>query len=213
MKILKKVTQILTAVLILATVHSCGSTAEKIEDEQLSSFMLGGIYFFNGYGGIDEVKEMMSSAGYTSNEELVSGYKEILEFPFDSSQGSGIKSIFRNMWDITDKTSLLETLEDLKTREYKYKSWDYARIVNNACMGYAANYLTKDEVIEIIKEILPLAREKYKNWDAYFTDFNLGRVDWNSKDEESEAFEFLSKNITKGEQSIYSILPLNSSIE
>ncbi|TSE07006.1 MULTISPECIES: DUF1266 domain-containing protein [Aquimarina] len=213
MKLVKKTTQVLAAMFMLVMVSSCNSTAEKIEDEQLSSFMLGGIYFFNGYGGIDEVKEMMSSAGYTSNEELVSGYKEILEFPFESSQASGIKSMFRNMWEITNKATLLETLEDLKTREYKYKSWDYARIVNNACMGYAANYLTKDEVLEIIKEILPLAREKYKNWEAYFTDFNLGRVDWNPKDEEGEAFEFLSKNITKGEQSIYMILPLNSDKE
>ncbi|GAA3509532.1 hypothetical protein GCM10022393_22600 [Aquimarina addita] len=213
MKLLKRTTQILAVILIVSITQSCGSSKEQIADEQLSSFMLGGIYFFNGYGGVDEVKKMMSDAGYTSDEELVSGYKEILEFPFETSQKSGIKNMFRTMWDVTDKASLLSTIEDLKTRDYKYKSWDYARIVNNACMGYAAEYLSKEEVIEIIKEVLPLAREKYENWDVYYTDFNLGRVEWNSEDPDGAAFKTLSENITKGEKSIYNILPLHTKAE
>lgn len=210
MKLLKTTTQTLAIILLISLTQSCGSSNEQIVDEQLSSFMLGGIYFFNGYGGVDEVKNMMSDAGYTSNQELVSGYKEILEFPFDSSQKSGIKSMFKSMWDVTDKASLMSTIEDLKTKDYKYKSWDYARIINNACMGYAADYLSKEEVIAIAAETLPLARGKYENWDAYFTDFNLGRVEWNAEDPDGEAYESLSKNITKGEKSIYTILPLHA---
>ncbi|MBI9062266.1 MAG: DUF1266 domain-containing protein [Marinilabiliaceae bacterium] len=209
MNLLRKTVQIFITLVMLSFLQSCNSSPEQIKDDQLSSFMLGGIYFINGYGGIDEVNNMMESAGYTSNEEFVGGYKQILEFPFDPSQKSDVQYMLENMWDITDKASLIETIQDLKTRDYQYKSWDYARIVNNACLGYAAEYLSKDEAIKIAKEILPLAKEKYKTWEAYFTDFNLGRINWNPEDEEKELFESLAKNITKGERSIYQILPLN----
>ena len=40
-------------------------------------------------------------------------------------------------------------IENLKTREYAHKAWDYARIVNNACIAYSAEYLSKDEVKKI----------------------------------------------------------------
>ena len=213
MKLLKSTSQILITICVLVLVQSCGSSSKKIEDEQLSSFMLGGIYFINGYGGISNVEGMMNDAGYTSNAQLVSGYKEILEFPFESSQASGVKSMFRNLWDITDKASLLETLEDLKIRDGKHKSWDYARIVNNACMGFAVGWLTKEEVITITKNLLPLARKNYKNWDEYFSDFDKGRVAWNTNDPQAASFKALAENITKGEKSIYNILPLNNASE
>ncbi|TMM56191.1 DUF1266 domain-containing protein [Maribacter algarum] len=210
MNVLKKTSITVFAILFALVITSCGSSDSQIKDEQLSGFMLGGIYFFNGYGGADEVKSMMSDAGYTSNADLVSGYKEILEFPFEKSQAAGIKSMFREMWDVTNKASLVETIQDLKTREHEFKAWDYARIVNNACMGYAAGYLSKDEVISMTQEVLPLAREKYPTWDAYYTDFNKGRIDWNENDPEAEAFQALSENMTKGDDSIFKIIPLNA---
>lgn len=208
MKTIKKVYLILIAIITITTTQSCGAP-EAPKDEKLSSFMLGGIYFINGYGGIEDVNEMMSSANYTTNDELISGYKEIFEFPFEPSQSSDIKPVLRSMWEITDKASLLSSIEELKTREYKYKAWDYARIVNNACMGYASGFITSEEGIKLAAEILPLAREKYTNWQEYYTDFNKGRVEWNADDPQKESFEFLAKNITTYENSIYSILPLN----
>ena len=214
MNTLNKMKIVLIALLSLFILQSCGSSSsEKIEDEQLSSFMLGGVYFFNGYGGTDAVADMMIGAGYTTNEELVGGYKEILEFPFETSQASGIKSMFKSMWNISNKEQLIESINDLKTREHTYKAWDYARIVNNGNMGYACGFLTKEEVIKISQEILPLAREKFNNWDDYFTDFNKGRIDWNPKDEESESFEEIVNTITKYDRSIYKILPLNADKE
>lgn len=195
--------------------QSCGSSnssdsTQELKDEQLSSFMLGGIYAYNGYGGIDAIVEMMKGADYTSDKELVNGYKEVLEFPFETSQASGIKSVFESMWEISNKEELLESLDELKTREHPYKAWDYARIINNTNMGYACGFLTKEEATKINAEILPLAREKFKTWDDYFTDFNKGRIDWNSEDPEGDSFEELSSSITKYENSIYKILPLNT---
>lgn len=212
MNTLNKMKIVLVALLTFFVLQSCdSSSSKKIEDEQLSSFMLGGVYFFNGYGGTEAVAGMMIDAGYTTDQELVGGYKEILEFPFETSQASGIKTMFKSMWSISNKEDLLKTIEDLKTRDHAYKAWDYARIVNNANMGYACGFLTKEEVIKITLEILPLAREKFKNWDDYFTDFNKGRIDWNAKDKESESFEKIVSTITKYERSIYKILPLNAS--
>lgn len=211
MKTLKKMKIVLITLLSIIMLQSCNSKTEtKIEDEQLSSFMLGGIYFLNGYGGSDDVAKMMTDAGYTTDEELVGGYKEILEFPFETSQASEIKSMLKSMWDISNKEDLLKSIEKLKTREHAYKAWDYARIVNNANMGFASGFLTKEEVIKICADVLPLARNKFKTWDDYFTDFNKGRIDWNKEDAESEGFEKLSKTITTYDRSIYKILPLNT---
>ena len=205
----KKVNLFIVAIISVLMLGSCGSGSSNLEDKQLSGFMLGGIYFLNGYGGTDNVADMMKTSGYTSNEQLVSGYKEIFEFPFQKEQASGIKSMFRQMWDISNKEDLLATVEDLKTREHAFKAWDYARIINNACMGYACSFLTKDEVIKITQDILPLAKEKFKTWEAYYLDFNKGRIDWDSEDPQGESFEKLASTITKYDNSIYKILPLN----
>lgn len=204
---LKKVRLLILVVISTVTLNSCGS--DQLEDQQLSGFMLGGIYFLNGYGGTDSVADMMEGAGYTSDEQLISGYKEIFEFAFQKEQGSDIKMMLKQMWEITNKKELLESIEDLKTREHPYKAWDYARIVNNASMGYAASFLTKDEVIKITQEVLPLAKAKFSNWEEYYVDYNKGRIDWNAEDPEGESFEKLSNTITKYDNSIYKILPLN----
>ncbi len=207
MKLLKSASLILMAFFMLSLTQSCSN--KKIEDEQLTGFMLGGIYFIHGFGGIDNVNRMMASSGYKSNEDLAKGYKKLLEFPFrnNAQERTSCRSTLKNYWDITDKASLLETLESLKTKEFNHKAWDYARIVNNVCMGYGAGYITKDEGIKIVNELLPLAREKYANWEEYYTDYNLGRADWDP-DSKNDPFEKLSKEITKGEKSIYNILPL-----
>ncbi|SFW14000.1 DUF1266 domain-containing protein [Cellulophaga fucicola] len=208
---MKKVKQLKLAAIYCIAIFSAVSCSksEQLKDEQLSSFMLGGIYFIHGYGGVGDVEAMMSNAGYTTNEELVSGYKEIFEFPFEKSDAAGAKRMLKSAWDITSKESLLESLEELKTRDYTYKSWDYARVTNNVCMGYASGYITKEESLEILSETLVIAKEKYTDWDTYFSDFEKGRVEWNSNDPEKESYETLAKTITKGEKSIYNILPLN----
>lgn len=198
----------------ITILQSCGGKKEeketkKIVDKELSSFMLGGIYFLNGYGGTDAVTRMMKDADYKTDAQLISGYKQIFEFAFDIDKGNNTRNIFKSMWDISNKKELLESLNDLKTREHKYKAWDYARIINNASMGYAASFLTKEEVNKIVQEILPLAQKKFKTWKVYYEDFNKGRIDWNPEDDQGTSFEKISKEITTYENSIYKILPLN----
>ena len=195
---------------ITAFVLSQACSSSSIKDDELSSFMLGGIYFVNGYGGIDATKQMINGAGYTTNEEIVEGYREIFIFPFDVSQKNDIRGVLESWWDITDKESLLEQSEELKTGDSRYKAWDYARLVNNAALGYAAEYLTKEEATEMVEEVLPLAREKYKTWEEYYADFNSGRQEWDPENDETAEFESLATEITKGDDSIYTILPLHN---
>ena len=214
MKHVKLLTKLALAFVISAFIVSCGGgkkeeTADaKPQDNELKSFMLGGIYFIKGYGGMDTVASMLSSAGMSTDSELIDGYKEIMEFPFKPEQASDIKPVLSQMWDINNKEELTKTLEELKTKEDKYKAWDYARGVNNACMGYAAGFLTEDEVTEYVTSLLPLAQEKYNNWEDYYKDFDLGRKNWNADDPESAAFEAEAKNILSNPKSIYKILPL-----
>src|SRR5690606_11280429 len=208
MRCLLKTLLIFAGIAAFVLAQGCGSST--IKDDELSSFMLGGIYFVNGYGGIDATKQMISAAGYTTNEEIVEGYREIFIFPFDTSQKNDIRGVVESWWDITDKESLLKQNEALKTEDSKYKAWDYARLVNNAALGYAAEYLTKEEATEMVKEVLPLAREKYKTWEEYYADFNSGRQEWDPENDETAEFESLANEITKGDDSIYTILPLHN---
>lgn len=208
MRCLLKTFLIFAGITAFVLTQGCGSST--IKDDELSSFMLGGIYFVNGYGGVEATKQMINGAGYTTNEEIVEGYREIFIFPFDTSQKNDIRGVLESWWDVTDKQSLLKQNEALKTEDSKYKAWDYARLVNNAALGYAAEYLTKEEATEMVKEVLPLAREKYKTWEEYYTDYNLGRQEWDPENDDTAEFESLASDITKGDDSIYTILPLHN---
>jgi hypothetical protein len=185
------------------------SDSDKLKDDKLSGFMLGGIYFIEGYGGQGAVNGMITSS---DKEEIITAYKELLEFPFKpGSESAGVKSTLKSMWDINDKEGLIKTLGELKTgnAENPHKAWNYARLVNNACMGYAANYLTKDEAEKFIAEILPIAKKEFKTWEDYYADFNAGRKAWGGDPSGDKNFEDASKEILKGDKSIYQLLPLN----
>jgi hypothetical protein len=182
---------------------------DKLKDDKLSSFMLGGIYFIQGYGGQSAVNDMIKT---DDQKEIVNNYKELLEFPFKPEDGSSdAQRTLKSWWDINDKAGLEKVLEKLKVGDAKnpHKAWDYARLVNNACMGYAAGYLTKDEVEKHVTSTLPLAQKAFKTWDDYYADFNEGRKVWAGDPSGDKAFADLSKEITKGNKSIYQILPLN----
>ncbi len=193
---------------LIPFLNSCES--KESQDDQLTGFMLGGIYFIDGYGGMDRVAEILiTEEGRSTDKELIEGYKVLLEYPFEISQKTENKSYLREFWDISNKNSLLDQMEVLKNREQEYKAWDYARIVNLAASGYAAEYLTKDEVQKAIAEILPLAREKYDTWEAYYAGYNDGLKDWDAQSQQVISFGKLSKDILSHSKSIYKLLPLH----
>ncbi|RZK56399.1 MAG: DUF1266 domain-containing protein [Pedobacter sp.] len=184
--------------------------SNKLKDDKLSSFMLGGIYFIQGYGGQGAVNGMITS---TDKEEIVNAYKEMLEFPFKpGAESAGAQSSLKNMWGVNNKEELIKTLGELKTgnaAKSTHRAWDYARLVNNACMGYAAGYLTTAEAEKYITEVLPMAKKDFKTWEDYYTDFNAGRKAWGGDPSGDKGYEDASKEILRGDKSIYKLLPLN----
>lgn len=195
---------------------SCGSGSttgegsDKLADNELSGFMLGGIYFINGWGGNEEVTNLVKENAGDDKAEIIKQYRELLIYPFKPEDGDGAKQMLSSAWEINSKEDLEKNIKELQNDPAsKHKAWDYARLVNNVCMGYAAGYITKEEGTKYVSETLPLAKAAYKTWDEYYADYNAGRKEWNPEDGDGETFDKLSKEITKGENSIYVILPLN----
>lgn len=88
------------------------------------------------------------------------------------------------------------------------KAWDYARYVNNVCLGYSAGYITKEEGEKFIADVLIETRALYSNWNDYYNDFNMG-LKYSGIDKENEAqYEKTAKEMMEGDYSIYTYLPL-----
>jgi Protein of unknown function (DUF1266) len=221
---MKKVTNLLMMLAVGASLlfTSCGSKktnegsekvsegSEKLTDTELSGFMLGGIYFIHGWGGNEEVTNIVKQNAGDDKAKIITEYREFLIYPFKSEAGESAKQTLSAAWEVNSKEDLEKNLKELQNDPAsKHKAWDYARLVNNVCLGYAAGYITKLEGSKYISETLPLAKAAYKTWDEYYADYNAGRKEWDAEAEDGKTFEKLSNEITKGEFSIYPILPLN----
>lgn len=181
-----------------------------IIEQELRCFMLGGIYFIYGYGGIDSVVKIIkqSTRKIADHDAFLNAYKEILVFPFEKDQEKGMKEFFETRWDIFNRENLIETIQRFKTREGKHKAWDYVRIAQIAAMGYACSYLNEKEVKDHLLELLPIVQERYDDWSSYYNDFLQGRATWSPNDEEMPIYKEIVSNLTTFERSIYGMLPL-----
>jgi len=202
--------------LILSTVFfSCSgggkNSATTAQETKLKGYMLGGMYFVAGYGGVATVEKIVAQNG-DGKEDLVNSYSELFILPFKQEQGDGAKSTLSSMWNINSKADFDAAIEKLKTQnntENPHKAWDFARAVNNICMGYAAGYLTKDEADTQVAEILPLAQKAFKTWADYMNDFNEGRKIWSSNDAGNATFQKTTNDLLANTKGIYSLIPLN----
>lgn len=94
--------------------------SETVQDEKIYPFMLGGIYFFNGYGGADrvfnqmikpEVHKQPGEQGFVT--ELESAYVKYFVFPFkkeDDPGGAEARATLKEWWDIKNKEELEKSL-------------------------------------------------------------------------------------------------------
>lgn len=175
--------------------------AENKTNNELKGYMLAGIYTINGYGGIEAVEKNVGDSDETES------YTTLLGFPFEKGT-EGVAETLSNMWDINSKEDLIKRLGELLNNEKgNNKAWDYARLVNNVNMGYAAGYITKEEGQEWINKTLPKAQAAFKTWADYHKDFMEGRKKWSPEDEDTATYEDLSKNISN--MSVYKNNPLN----
>lgn len=94
--------------------------SETVQDEKIYPFMLGGVYFFNGYGGPDRVFNQMikpevhkapGEQGFVT--ELESAYVKYFVFPFkkeDDPGGKEARATLKEWWDIKNKEELEQSL-------------------------------------------------------------------------------------------------------
>jgi hypothetical protein len=167
------------------------------------------MYFYNGFGGVSTIESQVSNAD--DLDQMMADYRELFLFPFQPEQGAEIKSTLSKMWDINNKAELETTLNRLlneKNDKNPHKAWDYARVVNNACMGYAAGYLTKIEGTSYVEKALVNTQREFKDWDEYLKDYNEGRNIWDPKATDKSEFDKVTKDMLSNPKGLYNNLKL-----
>ncbi len=203
-------------ILILTACSSDSSNNPKIEnnsskEEELRGFMVGGMYFIEGYGGLESIEGNISQNG-TEKNDVINSYYDLFLLPYKTDSKDVSIATLKNWWDISSKEDLLITLKELKDPSDSadiHEAWNYARFVNNVCLGYSSGYLTQDEAKHFVKENFALVKKKFKSWDEFFIDFIAGRREWEgSTNDNFEAIVFQIKENNKN--NIYKILPLQN---
>jgi hypothetical protein len=244
---------------------------QSIVDEELYPFMLGGIYFFNGYGGAARtfgtlIRPNVSAKPGTPEftKELQAAYHRYFIFPFkpeDDPEGKEARKTFVEWWGVHNKVELENLMNWLLNEGHqaefqKYKAiieahggadadlsqldfntygldgtnrdtkatmsfvqaqfnsfsvagiraWDLARFVNNVCIAYQAQYFTKAEAITWLQRAVPIAREHYSSWMAYYNDFVLGRQFWSGGVDKQPIITETVSEMMRGEYSIFNYL-------
>ncbi len=186
----------------------------EITDETFFGFMLGGMYPAAGFGGVNTVMPMVMekvTVDADSKEflgQLQLGYKEVFAYPFVAEQKSGAISTLSSMWGITDKASLDKRLNELIDNKHS-KAWDLARYVNVINLAECAGFITRTEGDEMVKKIVPVAKQNYNDWDTYMKDFNTGHKEWaKDNDEPDPGFEKASQELLTTKNSVYKYLKL-----
>lgn len=203
---------------IIIAIVSCNPSSKKKNTEkedalktELKGFMVGGMYFYNGYGGVSETQKIVNQYG-RDKTATINAYKELFILPFKSDQAASAKSTLKEWWNINNKEEFLAVIKKLeiqKDPENPHKAWDYARFVNNVCMGFSANYLTEKEAKKYVSENLVLVQKDFKTWNDFIADFNEGRKIWNPDSPDIENYKQITTDMLDESNTIYQLIPLN----
>ncbi len=188
-------------------------SATEITDETVFGFMLGGMYPAGGFGGVSTVMTQIDpqlTADIGSKEyveQMQKAYQSVFAYPFDASQKGDAISTLKQMWEISDKASLIKELDVLIDAKHS-KAWDLARYANLINIGENAGYISKAEGNELVKKIVPIAKQNYNDWETYMKDYNAGRKTWDPNDKDEVGYEKASMELLTTKNSIYKYLKL-----
>ena len=174
-----------------------------IKDDQLYPFLLGGVYFFHGYGGGQETQDKIIKPGVQSKpgdgaflDDLHTVYTEYFIFPFKPEDGAGIKSTLADAWDITDKTSFLKTQEELLTNGHQAK---FLALSADGAVG--KDELEKEQLAFVQTHKAEFPKQGIKAWDIarYVNNTAMGyAAGYLTKDEANAALAKLAP-LVKGQ--------------
>ena len=149
------------------TADSRRDAAKTISDAKLQPFMLGGIYFFHGYGGAQETfdklfKAQMShkpgDAGFT--DELHKVYTEYFYYPFKTEDGEGARKTLSEYWEMGDKASYEKGMNELLTEGHQSH---YERLSKEGAKP--ANADEQEQLAFIIAHRADFPKGGIKAWD------------------------------------------------
>lgn len=94
--------------------------SKTITDAKLQPFMLGGVYFFHGYGGGQATFNQLFKAQMSSKpgddgfmDELHKVYTEYFYYPFKQEEGAAVRQTLDEAWGMKDKATYTEGMADL----------------------------------------------------------------------------------------------------
>jgi len=104
-----------------------GDVRFTIKDDTLASFMLGGIYIFQGYGGAEKTFQMIKSEIHSQpgDDKFVGDldvvYRKLFEYPYHQSTKEKMdsRSILASWWDVHNEHEFHLLLTQLQERGHQ----------------------------------------------------------------------------------------------
>ncbi|WP_199493124.1 DUF1266 domain-containing protein [Marinitenerispora sediminis] len=129
---------------------------------------------------------MVSLAGILA--ERTPGRSHTLLYPTRRIDRRNPKLRLSESWDITDRASLLSTLDFLATTGHRGSyavrighpplAWDAMRYADITRYGFAAGYIDERTAWQLLARMVGPVAQTYRSWQAYADDFLLGRQVW-----------------------------------
>lgn len=104
-----------------------GNVLFQIHDDTLGAFMLGGVYFFQGYGGVDktykliqkEMKKSPGDEGFVENLHVV--YRKMFEYPYHRSEKDKQESreSLTKWWEVHNAHEFHLLLDQLRAKGHQ----------------------------------------------------------------------------------------------
>lgn len=162
------------------------------------------------FWGIENKSNFMETLDYlkkSGHQDEFAIYKKMIDDNGGASADLTVIEAYKKDDEVKQKLAFIKSNYDAISTT-GIKAWDYARYVNNVCLGYSAGYVTKLEGEKLIDDLLKETRNSYKNWNDYYKDYMMGLKYWGGDKENETQYENTIKEMLEGEYSIYKYLPL-----